>query len=67
MRVQQVNAQPTPSSVLPINASAIMPPLTPQTQPAASPSAATPRAQTQPAPAAPLPAGRPLPPAGDRQ
>ena len=76
MRVQQVNAQPTPSSVLPINASAIMPPLTPQTQPAsspaslsspASPSAATPRAQTQPAPAAPLPTGRPLPPAGDRQ
>ena len=73
MRVQQVNAQPTPSSVLPINASAVMPPLTPQTQPASSPaspsspSAAMPRAQTQPAPAAPLPTGRPLPPAGDRQ
>ena len=67
MRVQQANAQPTPSSVLPINASALMPPLTPQTQPTAAPSAATPRAQTQPAPAAPLPAGRPLPPAGDRQ
>ena len=73
MRVQQVNAQPTPSSVLPINASAVMPPLTPQAQPASSsaspssPSAAMPRAQTQPAPAAPLPTGRPLPPAGDRQ
>jgi general secretion pathway protein D len=73
MRVQQANAQPTPSSILPINASAIMPPLTPQTQAPSSPSspsspsAATPRVQTQPTPAAPLPAGRALPPAADRQ
>ncbi len=67
MRVQQANAQPTPSSILPINSSAILPSLAPQLLQQASPSATSPRAQTQPAPAAPLPAGRPLPPAGDRQ
>jgi general secretion pathway protein D len=67
MRVQQANAQPSPSSVLPINSSAILPSLAPQLLQQASPAATAPRAQTQPAPAAPLPAGRPLPPAGDRQ
>ena len=65
MRVQQSGAQPTPSSILSINAAPLMPALAPQ-PPAAAPSPA-PAAQSQPVPVAPLPTARPLPPAPDRQ